>query len=175
MTSRGASEKYLIFGLGGEAYAVPLLALREVVADYEVTPLPALPPAYRGVITLRGSAVLLIDLRARVGLPGRPADCRRRVVVLDLEPQPVGLEVDEVLRVGKLAASDIEPLPQLPAGVETPFVVGMSRASDGKLVVHLDLVQVVGSLAPFALAEVRTALGAGEVDGGPGQGLQERT
>jgi purine-binding chemotaxis protein CheW len=96
-------REFLTFQLGGDPYAVPVERVREIVRMRPVTPIPRVPAALRGVISLRGEIVQVVDLRLRLGFP--PADPSRasRIIVLHGDDGKMsGVLVDavtDVLRV----------------------------------------------------------------------------
>ena len=61
-------HQLLCFELAGAPYAVPVERVREIVRMGPVTPIPRTPEDVRGVISLRGEMIELIDLRRRLGL-----------------------------------------------------------------------------------------------------------
>jgi len=152
------SEKHIIFGLAGETYGLPILQVQEIIAKHRTTVLPSLPDHYRGVIWLRGSAIPIINLRRRLGFPERESDNQTRVIIIDLEPNPVGIEVDEVLRVATIHDCEIEAVPALTGGRRVPYVAGVSEHADGKIVIHLDIMKVLSSSEQLQLGDLSTAL-----------------
>jgi purine-binding chemotaxis protein CheW len=50
-----------------DRYALPLGAVREVVSEYRITPVPCAPPAIRGVVNLRGEIVSVTDVAILLG------------------------------------------------------------------------------------------------------------
>lgn len=152
------TEKYVLFGLANETYGLSLLQLQEIIAKYEFTVLPNLPDHFQGVIGLRGAVIPVLNLRRRCGFSDRDRDDRTRVLVVDLEPNPIGIQVDEVFRVVTIDKSTIEDPPELTGGQRVPFVTGVSEMESGKLVIHLDMQKVLGSLEKIQLAEISETL-----------------
>ena len=70
----------ILLPVGRDWFALPPVALQEVVADPEVTPVPAAPATVRGLVNVRGQIVPLLDTGALLGLD-RAARCRFAVVV----------------------------------------------------------------------------------------------
>jgi purine-binding chemotaxis protein CheW len=96
-------ELFGSFQLGGEEFALPALAIREVVAYPErVTRMPLSPCYLEGIFTLRGTAIPIVNL-ARIFDPAAPAaTAAQKIAILDHEDVLVGLVFDttgEVMRV----------------------------------------------------------------------------
>jgi purine-binding chemotaxis protein CheW len=102
------SKEYLAFDLATERYALPLGCVREIMRVPQVTEVPRGPDDVLGVISARGAVTTLIDLRRRLHLPEAPQSHRSRVLLVDLGEEIVGLLVDAVLQVHRLAQDEIE-------------------------------------------------------------------
>ena len=70
---QGTSDKYVVFGIDGESYCLPILSPREIIADYALTPMPNLPKIFHGVVSVRGQAIPVINLHRRFGVSGAKA------------------------------------------------------------------------------------------------------
>ncbi len=96
-------RELLSFELGGSPYAIPVERVREIVRVREMTRVPRVPEWVRGVVTLRGEVVQVIDLRMRLGLRAEETNKRSRIIVLHGDDERItGVLVDsvrEVLRV----------------------------------------------------------------------------
>jgi purine-binding chemotaxis protein CheW len=96
-------REFLTFQLAGDPYAVPVERIREIVRMRPVTPIPRVPAALRGVISLRGEIVEVVDLRLQLGLtPTEPTRASRIIVLHGDDGKLTGLLVDavtDVLRV----------------------------------------------------------------------------
>lgn len=130
-----AAHPYLVFTLGGEAFAMDLLRIREVIEFPALTEVPMAPPSVRGVINLRGAVVPVIDLSVRFGRGAMEAGRRSCVVILEVplaDGLPVlGLVVDSVSRVLDMAPGDIEPPPAFGNRIPGNFIAGMGRMGQG--------------------------------------------
>ncbi len=103
-------HELLVFTLNGDPYAIAVERVREIVRLRPITPVPRVPEAIRGVISLRGEVVQVIDLRRRIGLP--PIDPTRstRIVVLHGEDGRLsGLLVDAVSEVLRVTEDRLRP------------------------------------------------------------------
>jgi len=93
-------QQLLTFELAGAPYALPVERVREIVRVRPITPVPRVPEEVRGVISLRGEIVQVVDLRRRLGLePSEATRASRIVVVLGDEGRVAGLLVDSVQEV----------------------------------------------------------------------------
>jgi purine-binding chemotaxis protein CheW len=165
------AQQYLIFVIGGEEFAVPVLRVREIVAYGPVTRVPAAPPWIRGVVNLRGLVLPVVDLALKFGLPATAVGQRTCIVVIELtlagEPTAMGVAADAVTDVEALAPGDIEPPPPFGSTVRIEFLVGMRRTERG-FVQLLDIDKVLSTdelLAAASLeapAEGTAAEGAAE-------------
>jgi purine-binding chemotaxis protein CheW len=106
-------RQLLTFELDSAPYAVPVERVREIVRIRPITPIPRVPEEVRGVISLRGEIVQVIDLRRKLGLPAiEPTRASRIIVVHAAESEVAGVLVDavtEVLRVGQDAIRPAAP------------------------------------------------------------------
>jgi len=102
----GRRVEYVTFALAGEAYAVPISRVAEILKPLPITPVPRAPRIVIGVIT-------------------------------DTGDERIGLLVDEVMQVHRLAESEIEPRDVL-GGDPEPYLAGIGRP-EGAILILLDL------------------------------------
>lgn len=134
--------QFLAFGLGGEAFAMEIRFVKEVLQFEELTQVPLMPSFIRGIINLRGAVVPVIDLSIRFGRPASEISRRTCIVILEL-PQTAGLTalgimVDSVSEVLELAASDIEPSPAFGSDIRAEFIQGVGKVGT-RFVILLDV------------------------------------
>jgi purine-binding chemotaxis protein CheW len=133
----GRRVEYVTFALAGEAYAVPISRVAEILKPLPITPVPRAPRIVIGVMTVRGRLVTVFDLRRRLRLPEAPHDHRTRILITDTGDERIGLLVDEVMQVHRLAESEIEPRDVL-GGDPEPYLAGIGRP-EGAILILLDL------------------------------------
>jgi purine-binding chemotaxis protein CheW len=103
-------RELLVFTLNGDPYAIAVERVREIVRLRPITPVPRVPEAIRGVISLRGEVVQVIDLRRRIGLPPVEPSRSTRIVVLHGEDGRLsGLLVDAVSEVLRVTEDRLRP------------------------------------------------------------------
>lgn len=139
-------QQYLTFMLGGETYAMGILAIKEIIEYGNLTEVPRMPDFIRGVINLRGAVVPVIDLGARFGKHATDITRRTCIVIIEVangeETQVVGVVVDAVNEVLEISASEIEPSPSFGANIRADFIDGMGKIN-GKFVIILNIHQVL--------------------------------
>jgi purine-binding chemotaxis protein CheW len=149
-TTKRSNERrteYLAFVLAGDTYAVRISVVSEILRPPPITEVPRAPSPIVGVVSVRGRLVTVMDLRRRFSLPEAPIDAKTRVLIVELTGEElVGLLVDEVRSVYRLADSEIEPASVL--GGEQPAYllgVGRPREDEGLVLVLLDLRGAIAS------------------------------
>lgn len=134
------AQRVLVIVLGGARHALPVERVREIVRPPPVTPVPRMPAEVRGVISLRGQVMQVIDLRLRLSLPPAEAGRSTRIVVAhDGEGQVAGLLVDAVAGVASVREEDF----RAPPGGAQGAVAGLCRI-DGAFASLVDLDRVMG-------------------------------
>jgi purine-binding chemotaxis protein CheW len=137
----GRRVEYLAFVLAGETYAVQIAHVAEILRPPPITEVPRAPRTVLGVISVRGKLVTVVDLRRRFRLPEGPVERKTRVLLCDVGGgEQVGLLVDEVQQVWRLAAEEIEPANVL-GGEQPAHIAGIGRPSDsnGTILILLEL------------------------------------
>jgi purine-binding chemotaxis protein CheW len=135
----GDSE-FLKFVCEGDAYAVPLKGVREIVVPPPLTPVPRSRPAVLGVASVRGQLVTVVDFRLVMGLP-RASQARRGRLLLGHGPdrELMALMVDEVHQVLRLHSQQIEVGTVLHSGEFSDLLKGIGRPEGGEVVALLDI------------------------------------
>ena len=139
----GKRIEYLAFGLAAEIYAVQIAHVAEILKPPPITEVPRAPRNVLGVISVRGKLVTVADLRRRFRLPEAPFDRQTRILLADVgSGEQVGLVVDEVQQVWRLAGEEIEPAHAL-GGEQPPHIAGIGRPAGGGTLILLDLGPIV--------------------------------
>jgi purine-binding chemotaxis protein CheW len=125
---RGPRTEYLAFKLTGEVYAAPVALIREILKPPLLTPVPRAPRAVMGIVSVRGAVVTVIDLRTRLRLPETAQTRKTRILLVNATGgEQLGLFVDEVLQVYRLADSEIEHAAAALGGEVAPYISGIAR------------------------------------------------
>jgi len=134
------SENQLVgFKLGEEEFGLDIMKVQEIIKVPEITKVPQTPDFVEGVINLRGDVLPVVDSRKRFGLEEAEKKDTTRIMVVNLAGASTGLIVDSVSEVLRLEKEQIEPPPPVIGGVESRFLKGVGKLSDGKkLIILLD-------------------------------------
>lgn len=130
---RGSVVEYLAFRLDSDLFAVPVATIREIVRPPPITPVPRAPPAILGIMSGRGRVVTVVDARRKMGLPETPVTGRSRILVTEQGTERIGLLVDEVLMVYRLAEGEIERAAQGVGSDVGDYIAGVARPTDARL------------------------------------------
>jgi purine-binding chemotaxis protein CheW len=142
---RGPRVEYLAFRLGTDTYAVPIGEVREILKLPPVTEVPRAPSDVLGVVSVRGLLVTVVDLKQRLRVA--PADITKRgriLLVMGAANEVIGLYVDEVLQVYRLAETEVE-IAGNALGKLGDYVVGIGRP-EGALLILVDLAPILGRI-----------------------------
>jgi purine-binding chemotaxis protein CheW len=133
--------QFLTFWLGDEVLGMDIRTVREIIQCGPMATVPLMPDFLRGVINLRGAVVPVIDLNARFGRPAAKVGKRSCIVIFDAvrhgERTELGLLVDAVSEVIKIAADQIEPAPDFGTTVRRDFIRGIGKVGK-RFVILLD-------------------------------------
>jgi purine-binding chemotaxis protein CheW len=121
--------------VAGEAYAVPIKNVLEVVRLGEVTAVPGSPAELLGVLNLRGRLLAVADLAQILGL--RRTAPAARMLVAESGDLSASFVIDEVSEVGELD----DPT----EATESALLTGATLAG-GDLIGIIDLDRVFSSL-----------------------------
>ncbi len=138
--------EYLAFMLAGDTYAVRIAVVGEILRPPPITEVPRAPTPIIGVVSVRGRLVTVMDLRRRFALVEAPIDSKSRILLVEIDAdEHVGLLVDEVMSVYRLADAEIEPASVL-GGEQPAYLIGVGRPIEQKELV-LVLLDLRGAIA----------------------------
>ncbi len=123
MTGRG--NELLSIRLGGQEFAISIMAIREIRGWVAVTHLPHAPSYILGMINLRGTVLVVIDLAQRLGLGGQEPNPASVIVVVEANNRVVGLLVDEVCDIITVTEAMRQETPSIEHGASQDFIEGL--------------------------------------------------
>ena len=124
----------LRFRFGISAYAVPIERVQEVVQRQELTRVPSMPAAIRGLMNLRGNVVPVIDLLRRFELGDSAMAGETCAIVFQMEDEGrkslMAVLSDSSGEVLTISESDIHPPPAFGADIDVEYLAGMVHLGD---------------------------------------------
>lgn len=123
-------QKYLIFQIDNEEYAVEVFRIKEIINDSEVTEIPNTGPYVKGVISRRGVIIPILDLRKYLGFDNSQPRRKIRIIIVGHKQSMAGLPVDSVREVKWIPSDKVTPVPQFMKREKTEFLKGVLEQND---------------------------------------------
>ncbi|MZQ76127.1 MAG: chemotaxis protein CheW [Peptoclostridium sp.] len=138
-----AERKYVIFKIKDEEYGVDIMKVKEVSEFKKSTSIPNSPSFVDGIINLRGDITPIISLKKKFNIPVEKGyDDSSRIIVVNMNDKLVGFAVDEASQVISIDDSNIDPPPEIVAGLDRRYINGIGKLQD-RIVIILDLERVL--------------------------------
>lgn len=103
----------IVFTLDGEEYAVPITDINEILTSQEVTTMPNAPAFVSGIINVRGTIAVVIDLEKRFGLQRENQAVSEHIILTEVDKSTFGVLVDQVLEVLTVPKDSVKTTPEL--------------------------------------------------------------
>ena len=103
-------HQIVVFRLGEEEYAFGVADVHEIIGPAAPRPVSSPDPWVRGIISLRGRIVPVLDLATRLGLD-REAPADHRIVIIEAQAGIAGVMVDDVVGVLTVTDDHLEEFP----------------------------------------------------------------
>jgi len=117
------------FIIGEEEYAIPILAIQEIIKPFPWTRVPQVPKYVVGVFNMRGAVIPLIDLRLKFGLPALKQGDETRFIVMRHGDDIAGFVIDRLTMAIRIKKTDIGPAPDTINGDDT-MIDGVGKQED---------------------------------------------
>lgn len=122
------------FTINDQAFALPLSHIEEIVrVPQDIARMPDAEAVVIGTMLLQGAILPLLSLAALLALSLRPVDRHARIIVVRIGTHRVGLLVDAMQSVVRVAETAIDPVPQvLNRGGAEARIQAICRLGDGR-------------------------------------------
>ncbi len=148
-----SERKYVIFKLNKEEYGVDIMRVKEVSEVKETTKVPNTPDFVDGVINIRGDITPIINLKKRFNLEQGALEEGARIIVVNIKNKLVGFLVDDASQVLSMDEENIDPPPELVAGVDKMYIQGIGKLED-RMIILLDLEKVLNEEEQALINEI---------------------
>lgn len=137
------SMQLVSFRLAQEEYGVEITKVQEIILMGEITRVPQTPDYIKGLINLRSTVIPIVDLRLRFGLSQEEATDETRIMVVNVAGKTIGIIVDAVSEVLRIAHEQIAPPPPTVAGLGREYLTGLVKL-ENRLLILLDIDKILG-------------------------------
>lgn len=127
-----------------ETFGVNVFKVREVMRSPVITRAPEMPPAVEGMVSLRGKLVPVMDLAKYAGI--RVTQKPEILIVTEFNGQTQGFLVENVDTILRIDWAAMRVPPQMLAGKTAGMVTAVTELADGRLVMMLDVEQLLAQL-----------------------------
>ena len=124
----------LVFCIGRQRYGVNLQDVEQVVRAVPATPLPRAPPVIEGVINLHGSAVAVLDVRARFGAHPKPVSVEDVLIVARAGDRRVAVRADRTDGLAKVDRAEVHDAAAVTS--KATYVAGVVTLPEGIVLIH---------------------------------------
>jgi purine-binding chemotaxis protein CheW len=138
-TSAEDAQQFIVFRLGDEHYGLPIGSIDEIVRCPEnLTRVPRTPKFVKGLMSLRGKALPVIDQRQRFAVPANGKPAGQRIIVLTIDSLQAGLLVDGVSEILTLSSAELGPAPELDSDSRRVIDRVATIERDGHMILLVD-------------------------------------
>ncbi len=132
------TTQFATFYFGQHLFGLPIEEIIEINRALNVTPVPLAPEYVAGVVNLRGQILTAIHLGRRIGLSRQVDDnSNYNNVITGNREEPISLLVEKIGDVMSVPKGQIEPPPDLIAGVDVKYVRNVCKLP-GQLLIILN-------------------------------------
>lgn len=143
------ADRYLVFRVGSESLATPLLSIREIVEPLPYRTVPNPHAYYLGLANLRGQIVGVIDLGQRLGFDPVAGTGGGAFLVFEIDGVCMAAFVSRVETVMLFRPEAISAADPIDMAVPAAALVGMAQARD-RIVPIIELGGLLEPTIPIA-------------------------
>src|SRR5690554_2765885 len=136
----GNMNQFVVFKVGIEEYAIPILKVNEIIRlkGITITEVPNTQKYVLGIINLRGEVIPIIDLRMKFNMPQKELDDSNRIIIVNIEDKSIGLMEDSVSEVAHIEQEDITQPPEEISDINSRYITGVAKYKD-RIFIILDI------------------------------------
>jgi two-component system chemotaxis response regulator CheV len=144
----------LLFSLGTdlrtgrtETFGINVFKVREVMRTPQITAAPDMPSAVKGMVSLRGALVPVVDLSEFIGMQTETP--REIMIVTEYNGHTQGFLVESVDTILRLDWSKMRVPPEMLTANMGGLVTAVTELPDGRLVMLLDVERILSETAKY--------------------------
>jgi purine-binding chemotaxis protein CheW len=140
------ATQFISFAIGDDHYAVDIMAVREIKDWTAIRHLPNQPDYVRGICSLRGAFIPIIDLRCRFGEGLTEPTPFHVFIIVKIGEQQVGLLADRVSDILSVDPANIKEVPEVGQTKGRGFLSGLVNIDDMTIgLINLDSILVTAA------------------------------
>ena len=148
-------RQLVVFRLYEEEFGVEITKVREIIKPRHITRLPHVDDYIEGVTNLRGEVIPVICLRKRFGITAQENTQDTRIIILEVNENPVGFIVDAVTETLRLPETSIEPPPSSVEGLKSDYLAGVGKLDD-RLLILLEIDKILSTEEKIQLQTIQS-------------------
>ena len=144
----------LMFSLGidartgrRETFGINVFKVREVMRAPTVTTAPEMAKAVRGMASLRGTLVPVVDLAEYIGMPSHSSN--EIMIVTEYNGRVQGFLVEAVDTILRLDWSEMRVPPEMLTSNMAGLVTAVTELRDGRLIMMLDVERILAETTSY--------------------------
>jgi two-component system chemotaxis response regulator CheV len=144
----------LLFSLGKdlrtgrmETFGINVFKVREVMRTPQITAAPDMPAAVKGMVSLRGALVPVVDLSEFIGMQTETP--REIMIVTEYNGHTQGFLVESVDTILRLDWAKMRVPPEMLTANMGGLVTAVTELPDGRLVMLLDVERILSETAKY--------------------------
>lgn len=138
--------------IGNQEFAMDIRSIREIRGWIASTHLPHAPSYIKGMINLRGSVLVVIDLAERLGLASQEPNAASVVVVVEDGSRVAGLLVDAVCDIITVTEEMRQDIPDTGSSASRDYIEGLIMM-DNRIISIVSIATIMPDAAITAAAE----------------------
>ncbi|MBI5049506.1 MAG: purine-binding chemotaxis protein CheW [Nitrospirae bacterium] len=128
-TGEEREMEVLAFKVADEEYAVTTSEIQEIIRYQNITLVPRSPKYLKGVTSIRGKILPVIDLKERLGLRHSNTG-KEKIIILKTSKEPIGTLVGSVIDVVRFHRAELMQPPPTLSEKEKGLIDGVVRIKD---------------------------------------------
>ena len=128
-----ATKQFLCFSIENINLAIPIEQIREVIEEYEVTPIFNVHPLLRGLINLRGNVIACLDISNEIGLDQKSLTMTTKYLIISYRESTIALCADIVHGINNFYTDSIQKTESVLDERQQTFVQGIYEDFDKTL------------------------------------------
>ena len=137
------ADQYLVFTVKSQEFGFQAMRVQEISRVLDITEVPSAPSYIEGIMNLRGRLASVINFRNKFGFEPKEHDEDTRTIIIEQGGFPIGVVVDSVEEVIKIADDMVQKLPESTStSVSEEYMTGVGML-ENRLIILLDVDKVL--------------------------------